>query len=108
MNNKKISFDETVFAALKQIPLGRVVTYKILAQAIGRPLAARAVGNAVGRNPDAPKVPCHRVVCADGRLGGYSGQGGVGAKIKLLKSEGIEIRRNKVENFQKFLYNFKA
>jgi methylated-DNA-[protein]-cysteine S-methyltransferase len=108
MKNKKLSFDDTVFAALKQIPRGRVVTYKIIAQAIGRPRSARAVGQAVGRNPNAPKVPCHRVIYNDGRLGGYSGFGGKPTKIRLLEQEGIAINRGRVENFQKFLYNFKA
>lgn len=106
--NKKSSFDETVFTALKQIPRGRIVTYKILAQAIGRPRSARAVGQAVGRNPDAPKVPCHRVIYNDGRLGSYSGFGGKLAKIRLLEQEGITIKKDRVENFQKLLYNFKA
>lgn len=108
MSNKKLSFNEQVWGALKHIPRGRITTYKILARAIGRPLALRAVGNAVRRNPAAPIVPCHRVIYNDGRLGGYSGFGGKLAKIRLLEQEGMTINRGRVENFQKYLYNFKV
>ena len=104
----KPTLNELVFAALKKIPRGRIVTYKILAHAIGRPRAARAVANAVGRNKQAPRVPCHRVIRSDGQIGGYSGCGGATAKMRLLKNEGVAVRRSRVENLQKFLYNFKA
>ena len=62
-----------------------------MAKAIGKPLAARAVANAIGKNPYAPKIPCHRVVRYDGSLGGYSGKGGVKIKRFLLKKEGIRL-----------------
>ena len=55
------------------------------------PKAARAVANAVGKNPNAPKIPCHRVIRSDGSLGGYSGPGGIKTKKKLLKKEGIFV-----------------
>jgi methylated-DNA-[protein]-cysteine S-methyltransferase len=55
------------------------------------PKAVRAVANAIGKNPYAPKIPCHRVIRSDGSLGGYSGPGGIKTKKKLLKSEGILI-----------------
>jgi len=107
MMSNKLSFDERTFEALKKIPRGRIVTYKILAKAIGWPRASRAVGNAVGRNPAAPIIPCHRVICSDGRLGGYSGRGGIRKKIELLGQEGVAVKNGRVENFKKFLYNLK-
>ena len=55
------------------------------------PKAARAVANAVGKNPNAPEIPCHRVIRSDGSLGGYSGPGGIKTKKKLLKKEGIFV-----------------
>ncbi len=80
-------FQKTVWLALLEVKSGTTVTYAKLAEMIGRPDAVRAVANAVGANPFAPAVPCHRVVRSDGKLGGYSGKGGVATKIKLLKKE---------------------
>ena len=80
-------FQKDVWRALTKIPRGTTVTYKQLAAQAGHPRAIRAVANAVGANPCAPEIPCHRVVRTDGGLGGYSGPGGVATKIKLLKSE---------------------
>jgi methylated-DNA-[protein]-cysteine S-methyltransferase len=82
-------FQKKVWVALCKIPKGTTVTYAQLARTIGKPKAMRAVANAVGANPFAPDVPCHRVVRSDGKLGGYSGLGGVATKIKLLKKEGV-------------------
>lgn len=97
-------FNQKVWAALKLIPRGRVTTYKELAEFIGKPKAARAVGNACGRNLKAPRVPCHRVVKSGGGLGGYSG--GVKWKIYLLKKEGIRIKRGKIESFAEKKFEF--
>ena len=72
-----------------KIPKGKVKTYKEVAIAINKPKAARAVANACGKNPYAPKVPCHRVISSDGSLGGFSALGGIKAKKKLLKKEGF-------------------
>ncbi len=77
--------------ACLNIPAGQTRSYAELAAAIGRPKAARAVALALKHNPFAPFVPCHRVICSDGSLGGYSGPGGINAKMKLLMSEGIAI-----------------
>jgi len=77
--------------ACLNIPAGQTRSYAELAAAIGRPKAARAVALALKHNPFAPFVPCHRVICSDGSLGGYSGPGGINAKMKLLMSEGIVI-----------------
>ena len=82
-------FQKRVWRALCNIPRGKVVTYKELAKKIGKPEAVRAVANAVGSNPFAPDVPCHRVVRSDGKLGGYSAKGGIATKKRLLKKEGV-------------------
>lgn len=90
------SFDEKVWQLLKKIPKGKVTTYKQIAIALGKPRAARAVGNACNRNPNAPKVPCHRVVLSSGEIGGYAK--GLQKKASLLKAEGVKIKNNKVLN----------
>mgnify|MGYP000954279011 FL=1 len=82
-------FQKKVWNYLKTIRKGTVKTYKQVAIAINRPKSARAVANAVGKNPFAPKIPCHRVIRSDGQLGGYSGKGGIKTKKLLLKKEGI-------------------
>ncbi len=84
-------FQKKVWNYLKTIRKGTVKTYKQVAIAINRPKSARAVANAVGKNPFAPKIPCHRVIRSDGSLGGYSGKGGVKTKKLLLKREGVII-----------------
>ena len=84
-------FQIKVWNYLKKIPKGKVKTYKQVAKGIGMPKAARAVANACGKNPYAPKIPCHRVIRSDGGLGGYSGRGGIKQKLKLLRSEKVEI-----------------
>ena len=84
-------FQLKVWNYLKKIPRGRVKTYSEVAKAIGKPLAVRAVANAIGKNPLAPQIPCHRVIRSDGSLGGYSGKGGIKTKRLLLKKEGISL-----------------
>ena len=84
-------FQIKVWNYLKKIPKGKVKTYKQVAKGIGMPKASRAVANACGKNPYAPKIPCHRVIRSDGGLGGYSGKGGIRQKLKLLRSEKVEI-----------------
>jgi methylated-DNA-[protein]-cysteine S-methyltransferase len=86
--NKYTPFEQKVFKAILKIPKGQVLTYGQVARKIGKPKAARAVGQALSRNQDAPTIPCHRVVGASG-FGGYSGEGGVKSKLKLLKGEGF-------------------
>ena len=73
------------------IPKGKVKTYKEVAIGIKMPNAARAVANACGKNPYAPKVPCHRVIRSDGTLGGFSAPGGIKKKKKMLKKEGFYL-----------------
>ena len=84
-------FQLKVWAYLRKIPRGSVRTYSQVAKDIGKPLAIRAVANAIGKNPYAPKIPCHRVIRSDGSMGGYSGKGGVKTKRFLLKKEGIKL-----------------
>ena len=89
---KYSSFELKVWNYLKKIPRGSVKSYKQVAIAIKKPNSARAVANACGKNPFAPKVPCHRVIKSDGTIGGYSGPGGKKTKIKLLKMEGYMFK----------------
>jgi methylated-DNA-[protein]-cysteine S-methyltransferase len=74
------SFSQKVLAATASIPVGQTLTYKEVAALAGNPLASRAVGNILNKNYD-PKIPCHRVIRSDGKLGGYNR----GAKLKAEK-----------------------
>ena len=91
MNLKGTKFQLKVWSYLKKIPKGRVKTYSQVAKAIGKQFAVRAVGNAIGKNPFPPNIPCHRVIRSDGSLGGYSGKGGIKTKKMLLNKEGINL-----------------
>ena len=76
-----------VWKYLIKIPNGKTKTYLEVAKAIGKPEAVRAVASAVGKNPYLIKIPCHRVIRSDGKLGGYSGPGGIRTKKRLLDLE---------------------
>jgi len=89
MNLKGTKLQLKVWNFLKKIPRGSIRTYSQVAKAVGKPLAIRAVANAVGKNPFPIKIPCHRVIRKDGSLGGYSGKGGVKTKRLLLKKERV-------------------
>lgn len=89
-------FQNLVWTELKRIKFGEVIAYKELARRINKPKAIRAVANAVAKNPFTPIVPCHRVIRSDGKLGGYSGKGGIKTKLKLLKSEGVDTSKIKI------------
>ena len=91
MKLKGTKFQLKVWNYLKKIPRGKVKTYSEVAKSIGKPLAVRAVANAIGKNPLAPQIPCHRVIRSDGSLGGYSGKGGIKTKRILLKKEGVTL-----------------
>ena len=84
------SFERSVLLKVLEIPRGEVRPYAWVAAELGRPLAVRAVGNAVARNPIPFVIPCHRVVRSDGRIGNY-GAGGPTAKRAVLASEGVDI-----------------
>lgn len=79
-------FEKRVYRAVLAIPRGRTRSYAWVARRAGRPRAARAVGNALNRNPYAPAVPCHRVIRSDGAIGGFAK--GAAAKRRLLAAEG--------------------
>ncbi|MEU8136745.1 methylated-DNA--[protein]-cysteine S-methyltransferase [Streptodolium elevatio] len=81
-------FNRRVYAVARAIPPGRTMTYGEVARSLGMPGAARAVGHALGRNPCAIVVPCHRVLAAGGASGGFSAHGGVDTKWRMLAIEG--------------------
>ena len=92
-----------LYELLKQIPKGRVTTYGAIAKQL-ESKAFRGVGRIVGLNPNAPHVPCHRVVRSDGGISGYAF--GVDKKITLLRSEGIEVLDGKIKDFNEKLFTF--
>lgn len=96
------AFQKSVWAALKRIPYGKVVTYGQLATAVGNAKAIRAAASAVGKNPLALILPCHRVVAANG-LGGFAW--GLAAKRMLLRLEGVEIPKKSAFS-ENFLFTF--
>ncbi len=98
-------FQNEVYKVLLKIPKGHVTTYGEIARYLNTK-AVRAVGTAVGKNPNAPTVPCHRVVPGTGKIGNYSGEGGVETKRALLMDEGIVIDNDKILNFEDVLYTF--
>ena len=125
---KKQTFSEKCYNILRKVPRGKVTTYKEIANALGTK-AYRAVGNAMNKNPYAhaisPEairnrhsgirgnskrtngfflVACHRVVKSNGELGGFAS--GIKNKIKILKKEGVLVKRGKVQNFENVLYKF--
>lgn len=92
-----------LYQLLEKIPKGKVTTYKELALQL-ETKGYRAVGKLVGLNPNAPDVPCHRVVRTDGGLGGYAF--GIDKKIAILLQEGVQVTNNKIVNFDKKLHKF--
>ena len=80
-------FQKRVWNEIKKIPEGETRSYKDIAVALRKPNSSRAVANACGKNPFLEDIPCHRVIRSDGKLGGYSGKGGVEQKLNLLIRE---------------------
>jgi len=97
-------FQKKVWQYCRKIPKGKITTYRLLAKAINKPKAFRAAGNALNKNPYAPKVPCHRVVKSDGQVGGFAK--GKKKKILFLKKEGFEFTGDKILKFKKHLFSF--
>jgi methylated-DNA-[protein]-cysteine S-methyltransferase len=95
-------FQQKLYAKLREVPAGKVTTYQDLALAIGSH-AYRAVGTAMNKNPFAPEVPCHRVIKANGEIGGFAH--GSAQKMTLLLSEGVEIFDNKID-LSRFRHHF--
>ena len=89
--NEGTSFQRNVWSEIDKIPCGEVITYSQIAKNIGKPKATRAVANACGANPNPITTPCHRVICSNGDIGGYSGSGGVKQKKELLRKEGVTL-----------------
>lgn len=120
MVDRPREFTQEVYAYVSKIPAGKVMTYGTIARALGRPHAARSVGNILKRNPNPfykvkgaaiksqrqSSVPCHRVVRGDLRIGGYSG--GAQAKRDLLRNEGVKMDGNRIarEHVQNPLAHF--
>lgn len=99
-----MKFSDKVYKIVKKIPKGKVSTYKNVAGALNCE-AYRAVGNALNKNPYWPKVCCHRIINSDGRIGGFAR--GTKEKIRLLKKEGVKIKKGKVLDFKKVFYKLK-
>jgi O-6-methylguanine DNA methyltransferase len=91
-------FSRVVLSVVRRIPPGRVASYGEIARLAGRPRAARAVGN-IMKGCGRPDVPCHRVIAAGGRLGGYGGSEAL--KRSLLAAEGIVVNGSRVRNLDK-------
>ena len=101
-----LSFNQRVYQLLLQVPKGRITTYKALAEAMDSQ-AYQAVGNALKNNPDAPRIPCHRVVKNNGHIGGFNGHTKgkeIERKINLLTAEGVKINQGKIQNFTKIFF----
>ena len=100
-------FQARVLELVSKIPRGKVTTYKELARALGSPRAYRAVGNALACNPHPVKIPCHRVVRSDCKIGGYGGNRLAGKKkARLLRGENVEIVGEEV-NLKKYMFRFR-
>lgn len=102
-----MNFSQKVYRLAKEIPKGKVATYKSIAEKLGTK-AYRAVGQALKRNKNTGGVPCFRVVKSNGEAGGYCGSDkrNIRKKIKKLRAEGVEIKDNKIVNLKKYLYQF--
>lgn len=103
----KSDFKEKVFRVVKNIPQGRILTYKEVAAKAGRPKAWRVVGNILNRNYD-PRIPCHRVIRSDGEIGGYNR--GAEKKSELLRKEntGLQIKSKAKGQNSKLKLKFKS
>ena len=98
-----MTFNQRSYDLLLQIPKGKVTTYREIAHALGTK-AYRAVGQAMNRNPNLVRVPCHRVVKSNGEVGGYAR--GLSRKMELLRQEGVEVSEDGQVDFSKYLYVF--
>ena len=97
-------FQQRVLFAVRRIPPGKVATYGDVAEAAGAPRAARAVGN-IMKGCRTPGVPCHRVVAAGGRLGGYGGSEAM--KRALLGAEGVIVSGARIRQFDRKRYSYR-
>ena len=99
---KGTKFQIKVWNYLKKIRKGTTQTYSDVAIGIKRPKAVRAVASAIGKNPYPLIIPCHRVIRSDGKLGGYSGKGGIKRKLNLLLGEKAfkNVQKSQKNNFR--------
>ena len=98
-------FQERVYGLCKQVPRGEVTTYKEIGKALGgKGQVYRAVGAALHKNPFAPLVPCHRVVCSDGSVGGFAF--GKRKKSALLRKEGITVKKGRIAELENIMFWF--
>jgi len=88
-----MTFREKILNIVRKIPKGKILTYQKVAQLAGFPRAWRAVGNVLNKNKNS-KIPCHRVIRSDGKIGGY--REGIKKKITLLRKEGVIIKKKRV------------
>ena len=95
VSRKVTAFEQKVYDLCSTIPKGKTMTYAEIAGILDS--SPRAVGQALKRNPNAPRVPCHRVIHADGRIGGYDGIRDSEKKAMMLKNEGVKIVDGKVK-----------
>lgn len=100
-----VKISEKVYRKLMEVPSGKVVTYGQLAKAVGLENGQRAIGRIMSQNPYPGVVPCHRVIMASGKLGGY-GFGGPDIKADLLRDEGIKIEGGQIRNIDDVTYRF--
>jgi len=102
-----MNITEYTYFLVRQIPSGRISTYGAVAKALGNPGYARAVGRMMNKNPDADTMPCFKIVCSDGSLGGFGL--GIDDKIRRLKEDGIKIKDGRIVDFKNaFFDNFKT
>lgn len=98
-----MNLSEYTYYLVRQIPKGRVSTYGAVAKALGDKNYARVVGLYMNRNPDADTMPCFKIVCSDGSLGGFGL--GLPDKIRRLQNEGIQVRKGKIVDFDSVFFD---
>lgn len=99
-----MSLDKKIYKKLLEVPEGKITTYGELAKAVGFTNGQRAVGKFMNKNPYPVIIPCHRVVKADGKVGGYAY--GEEIKTNMLKKEGIRVKDGKILDWENAFYRF--
>lgn len=99
-----MNLDKKIYKKLLEVPEGKITTYGELAKAVGFTNGQRAVGKFMNKNPYPVIIPCHRVVKADGKVGGYAY--GEEIKTNMLKKEGIRVKDGKILDWEKAIYRF--
>ncbi|MFO7677565.1 MAG: MGMT family protein [Thermoplasmatota archaeon] len=94
---------EYTYYLVRQIPPARVSSYGAVAEALGNKKYARAVGAFMNKNPDADTMPCYKIVCSDGRIGGFGL--GIEDKIRRLKEDNISVKNGRIVDFKTVFFN---